>query len=324
MEYIDLCHSDIKVSRLCMGGCPMGGYGWGQVEEDELIGAVRTALENGVNYFDTADTYGLGQSEITLAKALGADRRNAVIQTKFGVKAGHGATKYDNSPEYIRQALEASLRRLGTDCIDVYVMHYWDGVTPPAEIIGELERQRDAGKIRFIGVSNICEDRLADWAPFKDRIVNAQYEFSLACRTNETAIVKARDLLGSTPLTWGSLGQGVLTGKYDSTARFDNDDRRSRDIYVNFHGEKLLRNLKIVEKLRETAAEHNKTVAACAIRFILDHLRDSVAIVGAKRPEQVLSNLEAMDWNLTETELSELDHASLQPIGLTGETFYEQ
>lgn len=312
MEYVVLKHSDICVSRLCMGGCPMGGYGWGKVCETELTGAVRTAIDNGVNFFDTSDTYGLGRSEITLGSALGSDRKNAVIQTKFGVIAGRGATRYDNSPAYIRQALEASLRRLNTDYIDIYVVHYWDGVTPPAEIMGELIRHRDAGKIRAVGISNIPEERLSDWAPFGNDIVDAQYEFSLACRTNEKQMRSAEELLGLTLLTWGSLGQGVLTGKYNESASFGNDDRRSREAYVNFHGEKLLRNLQIVEKLRETAAEHDKTIASCAIRFILDCLKDSVAIVGAKRPEQVLSNLEAMDWHLTEEEMTVLDRASGQ------------
>ena len=130
MEYITLKNSDLEVSRFCMGGCPMGGYGWGNVQKTELVDAVRTALDNGVNYFDTADTYGLGQSEMTLAEALGADRKRVVIQTKFGVRQGEKGTFYDNSPEYIEEALDASLKRLNTDYIDIYTLHYRDGRTP--------------------------------------------------------------------------------------------------------------------------------------------------------------------------------------------------
>lgn len=296
----------------------MGGYGWGMVNENELIDAVRTAMDHGLNYFDTADTYGLGQSEITLGKALGTDRNKAVIQTKFGVRAGRGATEYDNSPEYIGQALEASLRRLNTDYIDIYVIHYWDGVTPPADIVGELVRHRDAGRIRAIGISNIPKSRLMEWTPFKDEIVNAQYEFSLACRLNEAEIHAVHDLLGLTMLTWGSLGQGILTGKYNASVTFGSDDRRSRDVYVNFHGEKLKQNLRIAEKLKQIAADRGTTAAACAIRFILDYLVDSVAIVGAKRPEQILSNLYAMDWHMTKEEMDALELLSEQ--SLIGET----
>lgn len=120
MEYITLKNTNISVSRLCMGGCPMGGYGWGNVSESELIYAVRAALDCGVNFFDTADTYGLGQSEKTLAKALSGDRNKAVIATKFGVRVENSKTFYDNSPEYIVKALDASLKRLGTDHVDLY------------------------------------------------------------------------------------------------------------------------------------------------------------------------------------------------------------
>ena len=107
MEYTVLKNSDLKVSRICMGGCPMGGYGWGEVQETELIGAVHTALDQGINFFDTADTYGLGQSEITLGKALGMHRKEVIIASKFGVRAGNGKTVYDNSPAWIREASRA-------------------------------------------------------------------------------------------------------------------------------------------------------------------------------------------------------------------------
>ena len=149
MEYITLKNSNLQVSRLCMGGCPMGGYGWGKVEEKGLLAAIGSAMEHGVNFFDTADTYGLGQSERTLAKGLGPHRKDVVIETKFGVRAGGGKTVYDNSPAYIQTALEASLRRLNTDYIDIYLIHYRDGKTPIAEVTGKLEQLKAQGKIRI-------------------------------------------------------------------------------------------------------------------------------------------------------------------------------
>ena len=130
MEYTMLRNSDLKVSRLCMGGCPMGGYGWGDTQENELIEAVHTAVDQGVNFFDTADTYGLGQSEKTLGKALGSHRKDVVIASKFGVRIENGKTFYDNSSSWIKEAVEGSLRRLGTDYIDLYQIHYRDGKTP--------------------------------------------------------------------------------------------------------------------------------------------------------------------------------------------------
>ena len=311
MEYITLKNSDLTVSRLCMGGCPMGGYGWGAVQEKELIEAVHTALDQGITFFDTADTYGLGQSEITLGKALGEHRKDVVVASKFGVRVGGGKTVYDNSPEWIQQALEASLKRLGTDYIDLYQVHYRDGVTPIAVVIETLEEMKRKGYIRYYGLSNIHQADIPELLPHVGKFVSFQDEYSLACRKNETDMVHLSEQLHMNPLTWGSLGQGILTGKYNKeNAVFGSDDRRSRAIYVNFHGEKLMKNLEIVEVMRGIAQRYKKPVSAVAIRFILDHLPESVVLCGAKRPSQVLGNAEGADWKLSEEDLNTLDEVS--------------
>ena len=311
MEYITLQNSDLKVSRFCMGGCPMGGYGWGDVQNAELLDAIHQALDMGVNFFDTADTYGLGESERTLAKGLGNRRKDVIIATKFGVRVGGGKTVYDNSPEYMEEALNASLQRLGTDYIDLYYIHYRDGVTPMEEVVGKLEQLRDQGKIRYFGLSNIHQDEMEELIPFKGKFVCCQNEFSLACRKFETDLKMVEKDLAASPLTWGSLGQGILTGKYTKeNVNFGANDRRSRDIYENFHGAKLEQNLLIVEELKKIAAARGKSVAACAIRFILDYLPQSVVLAGVKRPAQLTSNLEAMDWYMSEQELKILEEIS--------------
>ncbi len=311
MEYITLKHTNLRVSRFCMGGCPMGGYGWGNVQEEELIAAVHAALDAGVTFFDTADTYGLGQSEKTLAKGLGSHRQEVVIESKFGVRVGGGQTVYDNSPAYIRQALEASLQRLCTDYIDVYLIHYRDGKTPIGDVVATLEALKAEGKIRYYGLSNIHGDGLQELLPYRGSFACCQDEFSLACRRNEADLRTVQRELDVTPMTWGSLGQGILTGKYTrENVRFGADDRRSREIYVNFHGEKLEQNLRIVDVLRTIAAAHGKSVPACAIRYILDAIPDSVVLAGVKRPAQLASNLEAMDWHLSAAEQRELDEVS--------------
>ena len=311
MEYITLQNTDLRVSRFCMGGCPMGGYGWGSVQESELLDAIHAALDAGVNFFDTADTYGLGQSERTLAKGLGSRRGDVVIESKFGVRVGGGKTVYDNSPEYIQQALEESLRRLNTDYIDVYLIHYRDGKTPIADVVGKLEELKVAGKLRYYGLSNIHGDGLEELLPYAGRFACCQDELSLACRKNEDDLRAVQSRLRATPMTWGSLGQGILTGKYNrENVCFGADDRRSREIYVNFHGEKLEQNLRIVEALKRIAANREKSVAACAIRWILDTLPESVVIAGVKRPAQLSANVEAMGWTLNEEELRELNEVS--------------
>lgn len=310
MDYIKLKNSELEVSRLCMGGCPMGGYGWGTVHEEELIMAVHTALDQGITFFDTADTYGLGQSEITLGKALGQRRHEVVVASKFGVRVMNGKTIYDNSPEWIQAALEASLKRLNTDYIDLYQVHYRDGKTPIEEVVGTLEELKKKGYIRYYGLSNIHKEDLPELAPFSGKFVSFQDEYSLACRKNEEDILMIADRMDMTPCTWGSLGQGILTGKYDKSVMFGSDDRRSRDIYVNFHGEKLEKNLQIVKIMKEIAAHYNKPVAAVAIRYILDYLPGSVVLCGAKRSSQVLGNIEGMGWKLNAEDIERLDFVS--------------
>lgn len=308
MEYITLKNSDLKVSRICMGGCPMGGYGWGKVQEQELINAVEYAVDHGVNFFDTAETYGLGNSERTLGKALGSKRSKVIISDKFGVHAQKGQpTFYDNSHDYIVSACEGSLKRLGTDYIDVYTVHYRDGKTPLAEVIDTLDELKKDGKIRYYALSNIHDDDKQEIRENVGKFVCFQDEYSLACRKNEKDMMDFSENYKMTPMTWGSLGQGILTGKYNlENVNFGSDDRRSRDVYVNFHGEKLRKNLEIVEVLRAIAQAHGKTVSAVALRFILDYLKDSVVLVGIKRPEQIAGNLEAVDWHLSQDEIDRL------------------
>ena len=310
MEKITLKNSDLQVSRLCFGGCPMGGYGWGKVSEEELIKAVQCAVDEGINFFDNADTYGLGKSEETLARALGDSRNKVVIGTKFGVRVENGKTFYDNSPEWIEQALTASLKRLKTDYIDLYQVHYRDGKTPISEVVEALEKMREKGYIRYYGLSNIHQEDLEELKEFKGKFVSFQDEYSLACRKNEMDMVNLSKELQLTPVTWGSRGQGILTGKYDKDTKFGADDRRSRDIYVNFHGDKLLKNLEIVEVLKEIAKEVEKPVSAVAIRWILDYLKDSAVIVGIKNEKQLHGNMEALGWNLDKEQVELLEKVS--------------
>lgn len=311
MEFVTLKNSNLKVSRFCMGGCPMGGYGWGDVQEEELLNAIHVAIEEGVNFFDTSDTYGLGQSEIILGKGLAGKRQDVVIASKFGVHVTSKGTIYDNTPEYIQEALEKSLQRLNTDYIDLYIIHYRDGKTPISDVVGKLIELRDAGKIRYFGLSNIYEDGIEEIRCYKDLFVSCQNEYSLATRKNEKALLLQADELEVTPTTWGSLGQGILTGKYTKeNTNFGKDDRRSRDIYINFHGEKLDKNLRIVEVLKEIANGHRRSVSSCAIRYILDFIPESVVLAGVKSSTQLLSNLEAMGWGLSKEELERLDRIS--------------
>lgn len=316
METIELGNTELRVPRLAFGGCPMGGHGWGEVSRDEFIHTIKTSMDHGLNFFDTADTYGLGEGERTLGEALAGQRDNAIIATKFGVRVEDGHTRYDNSPEWIRTALEASLSRMNTDYVDIFQIHYRDHNTPFDEVVSELLNLQNEGKIRYIGLSNISASETGEIAAYPGKFASFQNEFSLANRTHETDIVTYQDNHQMTPLTWGSLGQGILSGKYDASSSFEANDRRSRPIYVNFHGEKLEQNLHIVEALREIASNLDKSIPAVAIRWILDYLPHSVAIVGIKNVKQLDSNLSALGWSLPPDAIAHLDLIS-QEAGIT-------
>ena len=307
MEYVKLKNTDISVSRLCMGGCPMGGYGWGYVSENAVIATVHRAIDGGVNFFDTADTYGLGQSERTLAKALDGRRENVVIATKFGVRVEKGKTFYDNSPQYMEKALNDSLKRLSTDYIDLYQVHYRDEVTPLEAVVEVLEKFKEQGKIRCYGLSNIHGEDFNEIKPFLGRFASCQNEYSLVTRDNENDLLVNCNELQLTPMTWGSLGQGILTGKYNVDSGFGVNDRRSRDIYTNFHGDKLRRNVEIVENMKPLAEKLGVSLASLAVRFILDHIPGSVALVGAKNPGQIEGTMTSMDFKLLKDELKFLE-----------------
>ena len=311
MQYICLKGIDLPVSRLCVGGCPAGEYGWGKVDHAQIEGAIRRAHELGLNFFDTADTYGLGRSEQNMGEVLRPVRGRVVIATKFGVRVEGGKTFYDNSPAYIDRALGESLKRLHTDYIDLYQVHYLDGRTPVDEMMEALIRHKRDGKIRSIGLSNITPEQAGAFAPYAQEIATFQNHYSLAHRGDEEGMRQSAQTLSATPLTWGSLGQGILTGKYGADAHFDKDDRRSRAVYDNFYGDKLQKNLRIVEAMRPIAQAHGVPVAAVAVRWILDHLPGSVVIAGMKSPAQAQSNAIALNFALTQAELAVLDEVSL-------------
>lgn len=310
METITLKGTELTVSRLCMGGCPAGEYGWGNVSRDEVEHAMLHAVELGVNFFDTADTYGLGRSEETLGETLHTLRDQVVIATKFGVRVENGKTFYDNSPAYIEKALAGSLKRLRTDSIGLYQVHYLDGVTPIPEMMEALIAHKEKGDIRAIGLSNITPDQISSLLPYREHIASFQNHFSLAHRDDERAMRQIADTLTAAPLTWGSLGQGILTGKYGSDVHFGADDRRSRSIYDNFYGEKLKKNLQIVEAMRPVAAAHGVPVSGVAVRWILDELPNSVVITGVKSPTQAEANAVALSFSLSPEERDALSEVS--------------
>jgi aryl-alcohol dehydrogenase-like predicted oxidoreductase len=305
MEYIYLKNSDLMVSRICIGGDPMGGHAWGKTNDNDLLDAIAEGIEQGINFFDTADIYGIGKAETLLGTALKGKRDKVVIASKFGVRqrADKSSCYYDNSPNWIRQAVEGSLKRLNTDYIDIYQLHWRDGITPIGDVIEELDRLKEKGLIRYFGLSNISKDDFEELLPYKGKFITFQNQYSLAFRNNEKDILLLAKELELTPLTWGSLGQGILTGKYGRDVKFDESDRRSRSTYPNFHGDKLQKNIDIVDQMKLIGCKYKKQPAAVAIRFILDYFQESAVLVGVKNKQQVLSNCKACGWKLTQEDI---------------------
>jgi aryl-alcohol dehydrogenase-like predicted oxidoreductase len=186
METIKLGKTDYQISRLGLGGCPLGGHGWGDFDQEQAINAVRKAMDSGINFFDTADIYGFGSSEELLFHALGETRHKLVIASKFGVRFNESTkqTYKDISPKYVRQALEGSLKRLRLEMIPLYYIHWSDGKTPIQDTVAELEKCRQEGKIGGIGLSNFTADEITEALNITN-IDAVQVQFSLVDR--ETA-----------------------------------------------------------------------------------------------------------------------------------------
>lgn len=296
-DYVQLPGCDLLVSRVALGGCPLGGYGWGEVDDAQAIAAVRRAEACGVNFFDTADVYGLGHSEELLSLALGECRTEVVIASKFGVRrTPDGRTVKDISPAYLRRALEASLRRLRLDCIPLYYIHWPDGKTPVEDAVLELERCRQAGKIRAIGVSNFSADELRR-ACRVARISALQVQYSLVDRHVVAPLSQAVRECQVPLITWGSLAQGLLTGKYSAGATFGSNDRRRG--YENFRGAKWESNLRTVDELHVLADRLQRTPGQIALRWLLDTPGVATVLCGAKSPDQIEENWGALGWRLS-------------------------
>lgn len=311
METVRLTGLDRQVCRLGFGTEPLGGHAWGNVDATEVARAVHEALDRRVDYFDTADCYGRGLSEERLGRALGRHRKKAVIGSKFGVRFGNdGRVFYDNSPAWIVTALEGSLRRLGTDWVDLYQLHWPDGRTPISAVFEQLDRLREAGKIRAYGVTNL-DLVAAGITGAQAGLSSFSFEFSLANRSRQTAIQHGIDALGLTFLAWGALGQGILSGKYDAATRPAGNDRRANPRYANFHGETLDRNMAIIAAMRRIATmTGNRLLPQIALRWILDTLPGSLVLTGIKSRAQLVDNLAALAFRLPPAALAELDAVS--------------
>ncbi len=308
MEYARLGLTDLHISRVGFGCAAIGGHDYGKVDDQDSVAAVHKALDLGVNFFDTADVYGLGHAEELLGQALGSRRHDVIVATKFGIEWDEqGKTKRNLSPRRVFEALDESLRRLRLDVIPLYQIHWDDGQTPIAETMEALKKCQESGKIRFIGCCNFSLS-LTEEAQKYGRLESLQLPYSLAERGSEPVIDEGHRNYKMATLCYNPLAQGLFTGKYGQDTKFYGTDLRARSTL--FQGAGLAGNLALVEKLKIVANRYGRTPAQVAIRWLLENESVTCAIVGIKTPFQIEENAGIAGWNLSRDDREFLNAAN--------------
>jgi aryl-alcohol dehydrogenase-like predicted oxidoreductase len=293
----------LEVSVIGLGTNNFGG----RIDYDSSAAVVAAALEEGINFFDTADIYGKTQSEEFLGRALGSQRSQVVIATKFGNAVDPG--RKGAHPDYIARAVEDSLRRLGTDYIDLYILHTPDPSVPIADTLGALDMLVTAGKVREIGCSNFSVEQLREAdAAVKEgsaRFTSVQNEYSLIHREPEEGMLAECERLEVAFVPYFPLASGLLTGKYRKGEPIPEGTRLSKGPT----GDRLLteENLEIVEKLAGFAESRGRTILELAFSWLLAHSVVPSVIAGATSAMQVIDNAAAAGWKMTPEDLAELD-----------------
>jgi aryl-alcohol dehydrogenase-like predicted oxidoreductase len=304
MEYINY-NKELKISRIGFGCGPLGNHGWSGLDMKDLISSIQDAIELGINFFDTADCYGLGESEINLSKGLENKRNNVFIATKFGVKIdNNGKSFYDNSYKHLNYSLDSSLKRLKTDYIDLYQIHYHDGIIPIEETLYTLSQKRDEGKIRYFGVTNYLK-------PIKfenDGFLSFSNEFNMIQKENEILINKI--LENNSKLLFiahSVLGQGIFSGKYDTKSKFNENDRRSKSSYNNFHN-KLPLILSFFNDLKlNHIIDDPDSLVKLAMKYVLKKIEKSLILVGISARNQLNTFNKIDEFNLTNENIKLID-----------------
>ena len=286
MEKISIGRSGLTTSRIGLGTWAIGGWMWGGSDEAESIATIRSAIERGVTLIDTAPAYGFGRSEEIIGKALaeGALRDKVTIATKVGLTWKNGAVFRNSRPARIRKEIDASLRRLRTDVIDLYQVHWPDLQTPIEETARALEDLRRQGKIRAIGVSNYSPSQMDAFRAVA-RLDAVQPPYNLFEREIETDVLPYSKRAGLAVLSYGALCRGLLSGRMTTDTKFDGDDLRKVD--PKFQGMRFRQYLAAVDELNKLARERfDKSVLALAVRWVLDQ-GPTVALWGARHPAQL-------------------------------------
>lgn len=313
MEHRPFGRTGLDVSAVGFGCWEIGG-GYGAVDVSDFDRAIGRALDLGVNCFDTAEGYGNGASERALGKALGQRRDEAIIVTKFGMNYRDMPNLRDSSRARVLASIDKSLQHLGTDHIDVYIVHWPDRLTPFEETMQALDEVVAAGKVRFVGLSNFTLDEIRACAAVRPVDV-VQYGYNLFDRRMEKEILPYCEENGIGFMSYGSLAYGLLTGTFAEDHDFGDADWRARQGNMGtirmfaalFGPEKFTDNVRAVEELKGVAARHGKSLPQLALRWATSHPALSTALAGCRNVTEVEDNAGAVGWEIGADDLAEID-----------------
>jgi aryl-alcohol dehydrogenase-like predicted oxidoreductase len=313
MEYRQFGQTGLQVSTIGFGCWEIGGT-YGKIDETQFQQAVQRALDVGINCFDTAEAYGMGASEQALARALGTRRKEVAVVTRCGVGYAEMPRGRDSSRQRVMAAIEQSLRRLQTDYVDVYLVHWPDVKTPFEETMRALDDIVRQGKARYIGVSNFRLAQLEACMRVR-RVDVVQYGWNMFDRRMQAEIFPYCAAQQVGVMAYGSLAYGLLTGTFHADMQFEESDWRSRrgnmgalNLFRTLFGPDYFpRNLRAVEELKALAAEYHKTLPQFALRWTTSNPVVSVALVGCRQPAEVEENLGALGWAISEADMTAID-----------------
>lgn len=305
MERRKLGRQGLEVSAIGLGCMGMSEF-YGEGDENESKLTIHRAVELGVDFLDTADMYGFGENEKLVGRAIAERRDRVTLATKFGIQRGANPRdrRINGRPEYVREAIDASLKRLGTEYVDLYYQHRVDPEVPIEETVGAMAEQVEAGKVRFLGLSEASVETVKR-AHAVHPISAVQTEFSLFERGAAEKVLPTLRELGIGFVPYSPLGRGFLTGRFRSTKDFGEGDFRSHDPRMS--EQNLEVNLKIVEELERIAGIHKMTPAQLAIAWVLAQGDDIAPIPGTKRVRRLEENVDSVKVTFSPDELAALD-----------------